>query len=135
MERILKTYNVTTKSLNDSIITTFKRDGEPGTFEYRCNDILIIVQGDYPFMALADIRAQLYEKGLILMCLGARIDVYPSGMSLGTFLAYKTTMGRSAGKREDLVHILNPTEDIEMIGSLKQQKEYRKKWLDSIGAR
>ena len=132
MKRTLKTYNVNTKVFFDSIVTGTQEKNGDCVFEYRCNDIFLTGRNNSPFMALASIREQLQERGLILLCEGARIDVYPSGMSSGSLMAYKTVMGLQ-GRKEDLVNILGPTEDIGMIGTLDQQKAYRDEWTKSLG--
>ena len=132
MEKVLKTYNVNTNFFYDSIIVTSKETNGDCLLEYRCNDIFLTGRGDYPFKALVEIRKQLIGQGLILLCEGARKDVYPSGMAFTSFLAYKTVLGKHAGK-ENLVNILDPTDDINMIGSLEEQEEYRITWANSLG--
>ncbi|WP_343702734.1 hypothetical protein [Chitinophaga sp.] len=131
MEKMLKTYDTNSRAFYDSIIVS-KKGSNDSVLEYRGNDIFLTGIGDYPFMALADIREQLKKRGLLLLCEGARIDVFPSSMAFTSFLAYKTVIGRPASK-EDLVHILNPTDDVDIIGSLEDQEAHRIRWVNSLG--
>lgn len=131
MERKLKTYNINTKVYCDSIVIANKEVGEGYLFEYKCEDIFLTGRGDYPFMALAAIRRQLVELNLLLLCEGSRVDVFPSGFSFSSYLAYKVCLGKRAEK-ENLVHILDPTDEIAMIGTFEEQESYRVKWGESL---
>jgi len=85
------------------------------------------------FECLESLRLYLEERGYFLLCSGARIDVYPSGMSRDMSkgrLAYVTKIGMVAS-REDIVDIFAET-DIENIGTVAQQKEYHEQWVNSI---
>lgn len=93
-------------------------------------------QGDDLFDCLMKLREYLDEKNYLLLCNGARIDVYPSGMSRDMSdgrLAYIAKIGMSPS-RDDLVDIFEPTSQ-EHVGTVEQQKEYRARWVNSIKIR
>ena len=82
---------------------------------------------------LSKLRSFLEEKNILIVCNGARTDVYPSGMSRGMSggrLAYVMRMGESAHKI-DLVDIFGIA-DQGYVGTIDQQKEYHLKWVKSL---
>jgi len=92
-----------------------------------------IFQGSDLFDCLMKFRIYLESKNYLLLCNGARVDVYPSGMSRdmsGGKLAYITKLGISPSK-DDLVDIFDSTSQ-KYIGTVEQQKEYRALWVNSI---
>jgi len=92
-----------------------------------------IFQGSDLFDCLMKCRIYLERKNYLILCNGARIDVYPSGMCRdmsGGRLAYIAKMGISPSK-DDLVNIFEQTSQ-EYIGTVEQQKEYRAEWVNSI---
>lgn len=94
-----------------------------------------IVAGVGPdlFEALSIARLQLEELGFLLCCNGARIDVFPSGMSRGMSggkLAYQLRIGKQA-KRRQLVDILDPA-SAKKVGTVEQQRDYFDRWLGSL---
>ena len=99
------------------------------TVEYSCN-------GTDLFDCLTTLRAQHLEKrGWLLLCNGARIDVYPSRMSRqmsGGKKAYVMRLGEPA-RRSDIVDIFDPVEDLSRISTVVEQKKFYKKWLESLG--
>jgi hypothetical protein len=95
------------------------------TFKTQANDY---------FECLIKLREIFEKRKWILLCNGSRYDVFPSGMArdMGKGLkAYKLEMGKPA-KIEDLVNIFEEAE-IEKIGTIEEQKEYYKKWVESFG--
>jgi hypothetical protein len=92
--------------------------------------------GNDLFEALVALRAELEKIGAQLLCMGARIDVFPSGMSRdmsGGRKAYVTRMG-AAGQMTDLVDILDFAAP-ELVGSVAQQSAFHEKWIESFGER
>jgi hypothetical protein len=88
------------------------------------------------FGALIELRKVLEEKGIRLLCAGARRDVFPSAMSRdmsGGRKAYITKMG-CPGRREDLVDIFDYA-DTQLIGSVSEQKTFHDNWFASLGNR
>lgn len=61
-------------------------------------------------------------------------DVYPSSMSLDMghgVKAYKMVMGMST---RQVVDIFDPTDDIDAIVTLEEQKKFRNEWIRSLMA-
>ena len=84
------------------------------------------------FQALCDVRSLLAEGGLIPLCYGASLNVYPSGMArdMGQGLrAYKMAKGRHA-RMEDLVEIFAEGSDV-VPASVAAQKQFWRDWLAS----
>lgn len=85
------------------------------------------------FGALLALRNHLDQTGASLLCNGARIDVYPSGMSLGMGSgrkAYITRLGKPS-LRTDLVDIFDYAEPSK-VGTVQEQKDYHEKWVSSL---
>jgi hypothetical protein len=84
------------------------------------------------FQALCDVRSLLAKDGLIPLCYGASLNVYPSGMArdMGQGLkAYKMAMGRHA-RMEDLVDIFSEGPDV-VPASVAAQEQFWRDWLAS----
>jgi hypothetical protein len=85
------------------------------------------------FEALISLRATLEPNGVQLLCAGARVDVFPSGMSRdmgGGRKAYITKLGCPAD-RSDLVDIFDFC-DSATIGSVSDQEAFHAKWTVSL---
>ena len=86
--------------------------------------------GEDFFEALCRVREQLEPSGRQLLCYGASLDVFPSGMTrdMGVGLrAYRLKMGVNSGP-DDLVEILATGPDI-LPATVKQQEAYYRRWL------
>jgi hypothetical protein len=84
------------------------------------------------FRALCDVRNLLAKDGLIPLCYGASLNVYPSGMAIDMGLglkAYRMAMGRHA-RREDLVDIFSEGPDV-VPASVAAQEQFWRDWLAS----
>ena len=88
-------------------------------------------EGNFYFHMLKAIRAELQKEGIVILVNGSRIDVYPSGMTLQTEKAYIHTLGKQ-GFLSDLVNIFDEVTDIGKIGSVEEQEEFHKKWIESL---
>lgn len=85
------------------------------------------------FDALADVRKKMSREGIVLLCNGARKDVFPSPSSrsmAGGQLAYRIEFGMPAA-RKNLVNIFDPAPE-ELITSPEQQEIYYHQWLGSL---
>ena len=102
---------------------------------------LVLSTGDKVFTADADsyfdalilIRHDLEEIGLRPKCVGASLNVYPSGMSrsMGTGdKAYRLTLGLQA-KMRDLVDIFDVDPMRDPVSVADQEKFYDE-WLNSL---
>ncbi len=86
--------------------------------------------GDDLFEVLAQIRLQIEPLGYLLLCNGARVDAYPSSMSLemskGRVL-YVLRMGVSPRRTVDLFGRADPA----MVGTVAEQSEFYRSWLST----
>ena len=88
--------------------------------------------GEDLFEAFIQFWMELEKCGLLLLCAGCRPDVFPSGMGRsmsGGRKAYITHMDAPSPK-SDLVDIFDYAGP-EQVGSVAQQKEFHKKWVQS----
>jgi hypothetical protein len=98
--------------------------------DFTFRDCFISEIDDYPFLALNKLRLKLEEKGLKLVCQGARIDVNPSGMQLEGFNAYELELSKSA---TNSVYIFDDTAQIEKLATVDEQAAFFEQWLKSVG--
>jgi len=84
------------------------------------------------FDCLVQIRSDLEREGAKVLCNGARLDAYPSGMARdmgGGRKVYLMRMGEAA-RLEDLVNTFDVA-PIETIASVADQRDYFLRWLES----
>jgi hypothetical protein len=88
---------------------------------------------DY-FEALIKMRLHFENKDLFLLCNGSRRDVYPSGMSRDMSQGLKAYIHKIGFPclRDDLVDIFEAA-DLNQIGFVYEQKEFRNLWIESLG--
>lgn len=83
------------------------------------------------FGALRQIRLELETQNAMILCNGARIDAYPSGMSrqmsLGR-IVYLNQMGQPAQQK---VAIFDKAE-ADWVASVAEQDKYHHDWLASL---
>lgn len=92
--------------------------------------------GDDLFDALTALRSEFEARGCRLLCAGARVDVFPSGMSRsmgGGRKAYVTKLGKPTGETS-LVDIFDYAEP-NLVGTVEEQQEFRKRWIASLRER
>jgi hypothetical protein len=129
--KIIRSYNLETfDNLNfwHSELTLFEY-GRQVELLYKSGDQTLSAKHDYYFFALIDIRLKLEKFNQFLLCNGARIDVYPSGMSVIGTLAYELIPGKKA---ERLVEIFEPARERKKIASVVDQKAYREEWFKTV---
>src|SRR5581483_5126314 len=80
----------------------FEMEGGMANITFECSAHKFEGHDNYPFSALLNMRKELDERGLKILCNGSRLDVYPSGAALGSLKAYALKMGKVA-TRDDLV--------------------------------
>jgi hypothetical protein len=112
---------------------TYKAElwGEINSIKLISNDYSITKTGDYPFYILKDIRADLQTNNIFLLVHGSRKDVYPSGMTLPSFMAYIHSIERPTSTN-DLVNILDECTDLSLISTIEAQEIYHETWLQSL---
>ena len=111
---------------------SFQSDHGKVNIHFDFKGFKIDVEDNYPFLALSKIRLELEKIGVKIMCNGARLNVYPSGAALGSLKAYELEMGKSV-TAASLVFIFDGFNDIAQIATVAKQKEYYRKWLNSVG--
>lgn len=89
------------------------------------------VKDIYPFEALISLRKKLEPLGKKIVCKGSRIDAYPSGSQLLGIHAYLLKISRKSEKK-NLINIFSEEENLEKIVSVKEQLQYRDKWIKSV---
>lgn len=94
-----------------------------------CSNTVLTAKKELPFDTLQQLRLELEKMNIKIVCEGARVDVYPSGMQLQTFMAYETKMNEPATKE---VYIFGDTGQIEKLVSVNDQEAYHRKWLESV---
>lgn len=85
------------------------------------------------FSALFNLRKDLEEKNIQILCNGAAKNIYPSPMqmSMGSGrIAYKLYLGKPA-RISDVVDIFDYDENLEFVKIDEQAKNYSK-WLKSV---
>jgi hypothetical protein len=96
---------------------------------FRCGDLIISSEDQYPFFALVKLRLELEKQSSMLLCNGSRVDVYPSGSSAIGNMAYILEINTQATK---LVEIFEPMTEVGKLASVSKQKEYRDHWLKCL---
>jgi hypothetical protein len=84
------------------------------------------------FECLAKLRLDLEKEGAKVLCNGARLDAFPSGMARemsGGKKVYLLKKGEPANPR-DLVNTFDEA-PIEKIASVADQREYYLAWIES----
>lgn len=92
-----------------------------------------IFSGDNLFGALCALRVYLELDGWFLLCNGARLNVYPSRMSLqmsGGSKAYLLEMGRQS-RKDNLIDIFGAAE-LADVTTVSEQKLFFEQWLKSL---
>lgn len=89
-------------------------------------------KSDNIFDSVVELRKKLELNNIYLLCNASAINVYPSGMQkeFGGTKAYKLQMGKQA-LLIDVVDIFDYDSELK-IGSVKEQEEFYKSWLESL---
>lgn len=98
--------------------------------DFYYKDIFISQTDEFPFIALSKLRLKLEDRKLTLICQGSRIDVNQSGMQLIGFYAYELELSKPA---INSVCIFDDTTQIKKISTVREQEEFYRKWLKSVG--
>ena len=89
-------------------------------------------KSDNIFDSVVELRKKLELNNIYLLCNASAINVYPSGMQkeFGGTKAYKLQMGKQA-LLIDVVDIFDYDSELK-IGSVKEQEEFYKNWIESL---
>jgi len=100
--------------------------------EIRYNKKTISKESEYFFSALQDVRKELEQENIIILCNGAARNVYPSPMqmSFGGSKAYILRRGCPT-RLVDVVDIFERN-DALIFTSVEEQSKYYDDWLRSI---
>jgi hypothetical protein len=93
----------------------------------------VVFSGDNLFSALCSLREYLELDGWYLLCNGARLNAYPSGMSLQMSRGrkvYLLEMGRQS-RRDSLIDIFGAAELAE-VATVAEQRLFFEQWLKSL---
>lgn len=83
------------------------------------------------FDALIALREKLEREGCLPLCAGARVDVFPSGMSRsmgGGRTAYVTIPGRPGTQTIDIFADAEP----DAVSTISAQANFHRRWIKSI---
>lgn len=118
---------------NGTAHLSFDEDGDACRVQLDHKGTTLLGDGSDFFDALCVVRHQLEERGVLLDCYGASLNVFPSGMSrdMGRGLkAYKLTLGQR-GRMQDLVRIFDTGPDVQPA-TVAAQREFFDGWLKSF---
>ncbi len=118
--------------IKDAIIKADEEFGDGVELTILLNDLKISKEADNFFEALIEIRKELEEKDIKLLCKGCSLNVYPSAMilNMGTGIkAYQLTMNEQA-KMSSLVNIFETCE-LEEYASISEQYNFFNEWCSS----
>ena len=82
------------------------------------------------FEALIAYRTEREAVGEKVLCIGARTDVWPSGMSRdmgGGLKAHVTRYGEQT-RRDDLVYIFDEAPE-DLVGTVREQRDFAERWI------
>lgn len=94
----------------------------------------VVFQGADLFECIKGVRRHLGGMSMLLLCNGARIDAYPSGMSRQMGRARKVCIVElgKPGTQEGVVDIFGAA-PFDKVGSVEAQREFHDNWLRSLG--
>ena len=94
--------------------------------------VIYFSKSDNIFDSVVELRKKLELNNIYLLCNASAINVYPSGMQkeFGGTKAYKLQMGKQA-LLIDVVDIFDYDSELK-IGSVKEQEEFYKNWIESL---
>ena len=100
--------------------------------EIEIERIIYFSKSDNIFDSVVELRKKLELNNIYLLCNASAINVYPSGMQkeFGGTKAYKLQMGKQA-ILIDVVDIFDYDSELK-IGSVKEQEEFYKNWIESL---
>lgn len=93
----------------------------------------LVVRASTLFECFIQLRLTLEPEGIRFLCNGARLDAYPSAMSLSMgsgWLVYQHREGQTGSVAGGL-NLLDPS-PIECVGTVEEQREWHKRWIQSI---
>lgn len=100
-------------------------------FKHKTIGIHEFASRDY-FEALVLLRLFLEELGVSLLCNGARVDLYPSGMSRDMAKGIKAAVLAEHGKRPQTFNIFEYQPGIQ-LATVAEQKAFYQSWLRKRG--
>ena len=83
------------------------------------------------FEALVELRRELERIGYQVLCVGARVDAFPSSMSRSMGGGRKVYIARLGEPATATADICDEAES-GAVGTIEQQKEFHNKWIHSL---
>jgi len=114
--------------LRGELISAWQKPDEI-SLSYQYDNKRYLATHKFPFFALVEIRKELEIVGGLLMCNGARRDVYPSGMSMSGVMAYVLVLGKQAGSP---ISIFDPCKDVKKLSTIAEQKNHWNTWIQGF---
>ena len=111
--------------------------GDVTTDDYRAqitlsdNQVSITKTADDFFEALRQIRLELETQNAMILCNGARIDAYPSGMSRQMSLGRIVYLNQTGQPAKHKAAIFDKA-DADWVASVAEQDKYHRDWLASL---
>ena len=108
-------------------------DSDQVQIEIDFNDQKISKMDDNFFQALQNLRKELEDKNIQIMCNGAAKNVFPSPMQLSMGsgrTAYLLKLGQQA-KNADIIDIFDCLDSLTFV-NVKEQEVFYKDWIKSI---
>lgn len=107
--------------------------GDDIIIDFTVDELKFVRKGDNYFTALVEVRKELEEKKIKLLCKGCCLNVYPSPMSFdmcGGLIAYTMKMGKEIDRRES-VNIFDEC-SLEEYATIEEQLLFCKQWYEDI---
>ncbi|HTN45654.1 MAG TPA: hypothetical protein VL098_04850 [Flavipsychrobacter sp.] len=103
---------------------------ENNKLDFIFQDFIISSKNSSPFIALQELRQQLENQDIYLLVNGSRRNVYPSGlqMSMGVATAYVLELGKPSDVIVDIFASISHDD----VATVDEQREFHKKWVESI---
>ncbi len=89
-------------------------------------------QDPHIFTSFCKLRKHLEAQEKMLLCVGCKINVHPSGGLMHSVFALQLSMNTRVGIKKDVVMIFDEELDITKLATVNQQEEFYRGWLDSI---
>ena len=117
----------------ETALFTLVETGDDCEVQCKYRDIVVRSSAADFFEALCGVRRELAREGLVPLCYGASLNVFPSGMSRsmgGGLKAYRLTKGAQA-RMADLVEIFATGPDV-IPALVETQVAFFSDWLASL---
>jgi hypothetical protein len=91
------------------------------------------IEGEKLYYCMQDLHQVLDSHNIKLLCNAFRYDVHPTPMALSMGHGINAVKLIKGKKASELVNIFDPTDDIDAVVSVEDQKNYYLEWRKSLG--